>query len=184
MKYKRMPIEIESPEQFGYEKIACNLAESSVSDAILSGLDLDLETLVLCYGDHLGKPELRELIATSWNMQGKHQVLLTAGAAAALFIVSTSLLEPTDHLVVMRPNYATNIETPKAIGCRISYLDLQFEEGFRLNLDRLRNLIRPETKLISVTCPNNPTGVMFSASELDALIQLAEERKIWLLVDE
>ena len=56
MKYRRMPIEIESPEQFGYDKIRCNLTESSVTDQSLAGLGLDLSQLVLAYTDHLGKP--------------------------------------------------------------------------------------------------------------------------------
>jgi len=59
MKYRRMPIEIESPEQMGYGNIECNLTESSFSDAVLGNLDLNLNDLVLRYGDHIGKPELR-----------------------------------------------------------------------------------------------------------------------------
>jgi aspartate/methionine/tyrosine aminotransferase len=183
MKYTRMPIEVESPEQFGYDKIKCNLAESSVTDAVFSTLDIDLASLVLCYGDHLGKPELRSLIAAEAGLKAG-DILLTAGAASALFIVATSLLEKTDHLVVMRPNYATNIETPKAIGCEISYLDLDFNSGFRPNLAALRNLIRANTKYISITCPHNPTGVLLSLIELKELIAIAEEAGCFLLVDE
>jgi hypothetical protein len=63
LKYRRKPIEIESPEEFGYGNIGCNLAESSVMDALLPDLGIDLGNLALAYGDHLGKPELRELIA-------------------------------------------------------------------------------------------------------------------------
>ncbi len=55
--------------------------------------------------------------------------VVTPSAAAALFIVATSLLNPGDHLVVMHPNYATNIETPLAIGCQVDYLRLSFENG-------------------------------------------------------
>ncbi len=179
-----MPIEIESPEQMGYDKIICNLAESSVSDAVFSDLKIDLASLVLCYGDHLGKPELRQFIAAENDLKSANGVLLTAGAASALFIVSTSLLEPADHLIVMRPNYATNIETPRAIGCAISYLDLIFEEGFHPDISKLQALIRPETKLISITCPNNPTGVMITRNELQQMIKIAEEHNIFLLVDE
>ena len=64
MDYKRMPIEIEAPEGFGYDKIDCNLSESSFTDQKLGDLGINLENLVLYYGDHLGKPELRELIAS------------------------------------------------------------------------------------------------------------------------
>jgi len=179
-----MPIEVESPEQLGYDSIACNLAESSVSDAVYGNLGLDLGKLVLCYGDHYGKPELREWIASQTEGLKKEEVLLTAGAAAALFIISTSLLEREDHLVVMSPNYATNIETPRAIGCGISYLDLSFENDFRPDLEKLLSLIRPNTRLISITCPHNPTGMMLTPAELKELIRIAEEKDLWLLVDE
>jgi aspartate/methionine/tyrosine aminotransferase len=84
----------------------------------------------------------------------------------------------------MSPNYATNIETPKAIGCEVSYLELEFEQGFRPDLQKLRSLIRPNTKLISITCPHNPTGVMLTQTELEKIIQIAEEYNIWLLIDE
>ncbi|TGU24302.1 aminotransferase class I/II-fold pyridoxal phosphate-dependent enzyme, partial [Mesorhizobium sp. M4B.F.Ca.ET.150.01.1.1] len=101
-------------------------------------------------------------------------VLVTAGAAGALFIIATVLLSAGDHLVVVRPNYATNIETPKAIGCAISYIDLDFDQGFALNVERLTAELRPNTRLISVTCPHNPTGTMMTRAELDALVALAE----------
>ena len=63
MRYRRMPIEVESPEQLGYGRIRHNLAESSVTDAALGDLGVDLDGLVLQYGDHLGLPELRAEIA-------------------------------------------------------------------------------------------------------------------------
>ena len=58
-----MPIEVESPEEVGYDRIRCNLAESSVSDTRLGDLDVALADLVLLYGDHLGHAGLRTLIA-------------------------------------------------------------------------------------------------------------------------
>ena len=60
--------------------------------------------------------------------------------------------------MVVRTNYATNIETPVAIGAEVDFLDLRFEDGFRLDLDRLAALVRPDTKLVSITVPHNPTG--------------------------
>src|ERR1035437_3580845 len=145
MKYVRMPIEIESPEQFGYHNIKYNLAESSVSDVVLKNIHLDINNLVLCYGDHLGKPELRELLAKEYATNAE-DILLTVAAASALFIIATTLLDKNSHLVVARPNYATNIETPRAIGCAIDFLDLKFEENYAINLETLEKLIKPETK--------------------------------------
>jgi aspartate/methionine/tyrosine aminotransferase len=184
MKYRRMPIEMESPEQFGYGNIRCNLTESSVADMQLSELDLDLNKLVLAYTDHLGKPELRELIAADGSDLSPADVTVTQSAAAALFIVATALLEKNDHLVVMHPNYATNIETPRAIGCKVDFLSLSFDDGFRFDIERLAALIRPETKLISLTTPHNPTGTTLTAGDLRAVAALAEAYNCHLLVDE
>lgn len=189
MKYVRMPIEIESPEQMGYGNLKCNLTESSMRDARLGDLDLDLRDLVICYGDHLGHPGLRGIIAQDGAaVQGTalrpEDVLLTAGAATALFIIATSLLEKGDGLVVMRPNYATNIEVPRAIGADIAFLDLEFERGWRIDLEKLEKLITPKTRLVSLTTPHNPTGAMMSPEELQAILRIVEKAGCYLLCDE
>lgn len=184
MLYKRMPIEIESPEQLGYDTIECNLAESSVHDAVFGGLDLQLNELILGYGHHLGKPELRELIAAEHNGVSPDDVLITAGAIAALFIAATSLLTEKDHLIVLRPNYAANIETPKAIGCEIDFVDLKFENNFEIDTALIRRLIKSNTKCISITNPHNPTGTVISKETLNELISIAEANNCFLLVDE
>lgn len=179
-----MPIEIESPEQLGYDTIRRNLSESSVADRKLRDLGVDLDDVLLCYGDHKGNPDLRNTVAGLGAGLDAEDVLVTAGASSALFIVATSLLTANDHLVVVRPNYATNIETPRAIGCDISFIDLSFEEGFRLDLDRVEAAIRPNTKYVSVTYPHNPSGVMLKEAELKALVALVERKGCLLLFDE
>jgi aspartate/methionine/tyrosine aminotransferase len=181
-----MAIEIESPEELGYDTIAHNLSESSVADRSLGdlGLDLDLAGLTLCYGDHLGDPDLRAQVAGTGAGLDPGDVLVTPGAAAALFAVSTSQLGAGDHAVVVRTNYATNIETPLAVGAEVDFLDLAFEDGFRLDLDRLASLVRPDTKLVSITLPHNPTGTMCTRAELDAVIELVERAGTTLLCDE
>src|SRR5262245_38787894 len=104
-----MPIEVESPEQLGYDTITNNLSESSVSDRRLADLALDVpvDELLLCYGDHLGDPALRAAVAAGAGNLDPDDVLVTPGAAAALFAAATALLEPDDHIVVVRTNYAT-----------------------------------------------------------------------------
>jgi aspartate/methionine/tyrosine aminotransferase len=184
-----MPIEIESPEQLGYDTITNNLSESSVADRRLSdlGLELELDELLLCYGDHLGDPALRDAVAAGPGGEGirADDVLVTPGAAAALFCTVTSLVAPGDHMVVVRTNYATNLETPRAIGADVDIVDLAFDDGWRLDIERLSSLVRPgATRLISVTCPHNPTGTMLSEAALHALVELAERTGAVLLVDE
>ncbi len=179
-----MPIEIESPESLGYDSIECNLAESSVRDVQFKDIDINLNELVIAYGDHIGKPALRELIAKDYKNISTDDVLLTVGAAAALFIINSSLLTKNDHLIIIRPNYATNIETPRAVGCEISFIDLHFEEKYALDIEKIKSAFQPNTKLISITTPHNPTGTMLSEEQLVFLCQLAEENNCYLLVDE
>src|SRR4051794_2304717 len=87
VRYRRMPIEIESPEQLGYDSIAYNLSESSVADRRLRDLDIDvdIDDLLLCYGDHLGHAGLRDAIAGGGEGVTADDVIVTPGAAAALF---------------------------------------------------------------------------------------------------
>jgi aspartate/methionine/tyrosine aminotransferase len=183
MEYKRMPIEIEAPEGYGYENIDCNLSESSFTDQRLKDLGIHLDDLLLVYGNHLGKPELRELIASESSISPEN-VLITPGAAAALFIVATSLLNKGDHMVVAKSNYATNIETPRTIGAEISYLNMRFENGYNLDLEELESLIREDTRLVSLTYPHNPTGVLIDEATLRKIIQIIEKKNTRLLFDE
>jgi aspartate/methionine/tyrosine aminotransferase len=186
-----MPIEVESPEQLGYDSITNNLSESSVADRRLSDLGLELtssgalDDLLLCYGDHLGDPALRAAVAAGGDGLEPDHVLVTPGAAGALFVIATTLLERGDHLVVVRTNYATNLETPRAIGAALGLVDLTFERRWRVDADELAAQVQPgRTKLISVTCPHNPTGTMLDLDTLHALVEVAERTDAVLLVDE
>jgi len=193
MRYRRMPIEVESPEEAGYATIACNLAESSVADASLDDLDVDLRGLLLRYGDHRGLPELRELVAADGGRPlppdatplRPDDVLTTVGAAGALFIVATALLEPGDEIVVVRPNYATNLETPRAIGADLRILDLRPEEGWATDPAALAALLTPRTRLVSITNPHNPTGAVIDEAALRRIVHIVEAHPVArLVVDE
>ncbi|MDB5227268.1 MAG: aspartate aminotransferase [Bacteroidota bacterium] len=184
MKYKRMPIEVESPEEMGYDTIQFNLAESSVRDIYFRDLKINLDDVFICYGEHRGKKDLREEIIRDEKNLSEGDVLVCPSAATALFIVSTIMLNKDDHLIVLRPNYATNIETPKAIGCDISYIDLSFENEFQFDIQQIKDAIQPQTKLISITSPHNPTGIIFKDELIKEIISIAEEKNIFVLVDE
>jgi aspartate/methionine/tyrosine aminotransferase len=183
MDYRRMPIEVESPEEMGYSTIEYNLAESSVSDQRLGDLGVELDSLVLGYATHQGNVELREAIAHDYGVSAS-DILITPGAAAGLFFVNTALLGTHSGILVVRPNYATNIEVPRTLTCPMRIVDLRFEDGYRLDLDELASRIDSDTRLISVTYPHNPTGVVISEAELMGLIALAEKSNCYLLVDE
>lgn len=179
-----MAIEVESAEQKGYDTIACNLAESSVSDTRLNLELLQGQEIDLLYGDHWGHPGLRKLIAEEYGMH-EDEILLTPGAAGALFIISTTLLEPKSQLLLEWPNYATNIETPRAIGCNIDQLMLKEENGFHAEKKVLEEMLsKKKYDLISITQPHNPTGRMFDEASLKYWVEISKKNGSKLLVDE
>jgi aspartate/methionine/tyrosine aminotransferase len=184
--YRRTPIEVESPEQLGYSTITNNLAESSVSDMRLAdyGIEADVGKVLLPYSDHLGSERLRELIADRSGITGD-DVLVTPGGAAALFIVASALLEPGAHAMICAPNYVTNLETPRAIGADVERMELRFEEGWRLDPESVASRLRPDTRLVSVTYPHNPTGSTIGPDDLRTLVEIVDGHpKARLLVDE
>ncbi|KAI9751215.1 MAG: hypothetical protein M1835_001250 [Candelina submexicana] len=191
MHYQRMLIEKEAPEEVG-AIIRYNLSESAIGDRTIADLEISLPPdLVLTYTEHQGSSRIRSRIAYTAKHHGPltltpNDILITAGASTSLFIIATALLSRDDHLIVTRPNYATNLETPRAIGCDITFIDLKFEDGFRVDLDRIASAIRLDgsTKLISVCSPSNPMGTMLSPTELRALAQLARVRGCYVVVDE
>ncbi|THW14044.1 aspartate/tyrosine/aromatic aminotransferase [Aureobasidium pullulans] len=184
MRYDRMPIEIEAPEEYGYENIRYNLSESSFTDQTLESLDLKIPNLKLIYNEHRGGKKLRKLVASGGDSLHEDDVLITSGAAGALFIISTSQLNPESHLVVVRPNYSTNIETPRAIGCEISFIDLTYEDQFQINVAAIEASIKRNTKIVSITCPHNPTGTLISEDSLRQLVAVTKKHNCLLLVDE
>ena len=117
MNYQRMIMEVESPEQVGYDRVRVNLAESSMRDRSLADLGMDpalLGDLLLQYGDHRGSETLRAQIAVDGDgVLTPDDVLVTVGAAGALFLTATAVLDPGDPVVVATPNYASNLETPR-----------------------------------------------------------------------
>ena len=101
-------------------------------------------------------------------------VLLVPGAAAALFIVTTTLLGPGSQVIVARPNYATNLETPRAIGADVVLLDLHHDDAWRVDPERLRSLLTPETRLVSLTSPHNPTGQVIDEPTMREIVAMVE----------
>ena len=186
MKFSRMLIEQEAPNLVGWEHMDVNLSESSVRDRSLAELGIDLGEMPLPYGHHFGDPRLRQVIAEQSGAANiaADDVIVTAGAAGALFLLSSSLLESGDRIVVEMPNYATNYETPLAIGADVVPIELSIEEGFAFDVSKYESAVTTETRIISVTTPHNPSGTLIPDGHLERLVALAEENDCYLIVDE
>ncbi|RLI40421.1 dipeptidase, partial [Candidatus Bathyarchaeota archaeon] len=182
MRFQRMSLE-EWFDKHQY-RITYDIGESAIACLSLEELDLDLRRLKLRYGYHAGNPRLRERIAELYPGLSGNNVLVTNGCAEALFDLSATLLQPGDHVVVQHPNYPSNYEVPRSLSCHVDMLYLKFDEGFQLNLERLRGLITPKTKFVSLTYPNNRTGATISEDTLREIIALVEAKDCYLVFDE
>ena len=101
-----------------------------------------------------------------------------------MFWAMQELAGPGDHAIVTVPNYQSMESVPLATGAAVSGLPLDPDAGWALDLDALAALIRPETRLVAVNFPNNPTGALPDPATWTALAALCEERGIVLFSDE
>lgn len=182
MWFRRMELE-DWFDTYQYE-VEYDVGESAVKYLTFADLSIDLGKLPLRYGHHSGRPDLRELVAGQYEGLSQDEVIVTTGASEANFAIIAVLVKPGDHVIIHHPNYPSLYEVPRSLGCRVSLLSLDFKNKFRLDLDKLKDQITAQTKLISLTYPNNPTGAMISEKQLEEVIELAESRELFLLFDE
>lgn len=165
-------------------RVEHDIGESAVRYSAVADLDVELGSVALRYGHHAGRPDLRQLIASRDPGLGPEDVVVTTGASEANFAVVSAMVRPGDHVLIEHPTYPSLYEVPRSLGCDVELFTLRFEDGFRPDLERLEGMIRPETKLISFTHPNNPTGSMITPGELEALVGIAERHGCRLMFDE
>ena len=140
--------------------------------------------LRLGYSEACGSAELRGLIAATYANTSPDEILVTTGAIEANFLLFNELLSAGDKVVVVSPAYQQLHGVAKAIGCEVALWTLRDEGGFRFDLDDLRALATPGTRMIVVNTPHNPTGAMLSEAQLREIYDLAEELDAWVLSDE
>jgi aspartate/methionine/tyrosine aminotransferase len=180
--FERMPLEIWFDEyQF---EVDYDIGESGTKFLKVKELDIDLNDVELRYGYHLGHPALRKVIAKQYKDRSSENVAVTTGASEANFAIIAHLVGPRDHIIVEHPTYPSLYQVARSLGRDLTLFKLDLENEFRPDFDKLRKLIKPNTKLISLTHPNNPTGSVISKSELKEAIEIAEEAGAYLMVDE
>jgi aspartate/methionine/tyrosine aminotransferase len=140
--------------------------------------------LPLGYTPTWGTPALREAIAATYDTVGPEHVLSFAGAEEAIFWTMQELVGPGEHAVVTVPNYQSMETVTIATGADVDGLALRPEDGWALDLDALKQLLRPTTRLVAVNFPNNPTGALPDRQSFGQLVKLCQERGIRLFSDE
>lgn len=167
--------------------LSCSDAEAmSLKDllAFEPGARESFENTWLGYTESKGHPDLRREITRLYEKATLDNILLHTGAQEPIFNFLNSSLTKDDHVIVHFPCYQSLYAIPRAIGCETTLWHARFENRFRLDLDELKKLLRPNTKLVIVNTPHNPTGYLMRKDEQAELIALLRERGILLLSDE
>lgn len=140
----------------------------------------------LGYTETWGDPELRDLIAGLYRTMKRENVLVFHGAQEAIFAYMNVMLEPGDHMIAMYPNYQSAYEVANSVpGCELSKWHLKDAgDTWTADFDELESMIRPNTRLIAVNSPNNPTGYTFTNAQMQHLIDICRAHDIYLFFDE
>jgi aspartate/methionine/tyrosine aminotransferase len=158
----------------------------SVGDllAFESGAEHGLKHHWLGYTESLGAPSLRQEIARIYTSITPEQILVHSGAEESIFLFMHAAIQPGDHIIAHWPCYQSLFEVARSIGAEVSFWEARPENGWALDLDELEGLLRPNTRVIVVNTPHNPTGWLMPREDFDRLNRLALERGIFLFSDE
>jgi aspartate/methionine/tyrosine aminotransferase len=141
------------------------------------------EALELGYTESAGHPRLREAIADLYEVLGPDDILVAA-PEEAIFLAMQALLEAGDHVVCTFPGYQSLYAVAQAMGCRVDFWQPVEADTWRFEVDRLAGLLKPETRLVVVNFPHNPTGALPSPEDFAGLLDLLRPRGIVLFGDE
>ncbi|MGB2845112.1 MAG: aminotransferase class I/II-fold pyridoxal phosphate-dependent enzyme [Candidatus Aminicenantaceae bacterium] len=181
--------ELERTQSQWENRVKYNLTESGIHpyslNEILDKEEIkDLLSLRLGYGQTNGSIELREAISRLYPGTDLDNVLVTNGSAEANFITIWTNLEPGDELILMLPNYMQIWGIARSFGVTVKPFYLREDLNWGPDLDELKSLISPRTKMIAVCNPNNPTGAVLSKEEMKEIVHIAMEAGAWIYSDE
>lgn len=169
-----------------YHMTASDIESMSIGellDLAPSEFKTSFDSQWLGYTETHGSPELREEIAATYETAESADVLCFAGAEEGVYVAMRVLLKKDDHAIVVVPNYQAAETVPLDI-CEVTGVPLDENDNWSLDIDQIRRALKPNTKLISINFPNNPTGAVLEKSRFDALVELCRERGIYIFSDE
>lgn len=189
---EKMKIEIFDLERIQslYENfVEYNLTESGIHPFTLSELlrDEEIEELKdvrLGYGQTNGAPELRSVISKLYKGSESENILVTNGSAEANFINIWSNLEAGDELVLMLPNYMQIWGLARSLGISVKPFHLKEDLRWAPDMEELKKQVTPDTKMIALCNPNNPTGATLSSGQMQEIVNLAKTVDAWIYCDE
>ena len=174
--------------EFNTEFLLCSSDCEAMSIADLLAIDEGaaekFQNIWLGYTESLGSPSLRKEIAGIYSSTQPEELLVFSGANEAIYLFMMAALKENDHIIVHSPHYQSLSEVAKGIGCMVSPWRAREENGWALDMDELRHLMRSSTKAVVVNVPHNPTGYLMSRADFDELNKFVQENNLLLFSDE
>lgn len=143
----------------------------------------ELDRCVFHDSSSLGNVELRKAIALRWGNGDPEQVMVTHGSSEANFLIMNGLLNADDEVVVLDPCYQQLFSIAESIGCQLKRWKLRFEQHFIPDVEEVKKLITPRTRMVIFNFPHNPTGASLTKKEQDELIDTVAEVGAYLVWD-
>ena len=143
----------------------------------------------LTYGAIRGSDALRNNLARLYSARTTEpllaaNILTTPGAIAANYLVAYTLVGPGDHVICQHPTYQSLYDVPKQLGAEVHLWKAKPGNSWLPSIDELKALVNPNTKLIVINNPNNPSGAVLKKSFLQQIIDVASEHNITIMCDE
>lgn len=157
--------------------------------ALLDRVQFHLRNAENQYAPMMGVPALREAIAGKvadlygLRLDADREVTVTSGATEALFCAIAAVVNPGDEVIVFDPAYDSYEPVVRLQGGRTVHVPLH-PPGYRIDWDRVADLITERTRLIITNTPHNPTGTIWDSGDIEALADVVRNRPIHLLADE
>jgi aspartate/methionine/tyrosine aminotransferase len=141
------------------------------------------------YCPSAGLPAAREVVAEyiskTRNVKvNSERAVIMPGAKPVIFCSIMATINPGDEVIVPDPGYPTYESVVNFLGAKPVLMHLREENGFRFSTDELKKLVTPKTKMIVINSPQNPTGGVLTAKDLETIYQLAVDNNLWVLTDE
>lgn len=159
-------------------------------DAIRQAAIAALQAGETFYSHNLGLPALREAVAAYTSALhgpvGAERIGITSGGVNALIVAMQTLIDAGDEVVAVTPVWPNLTAQPLILGARLRCVPLRpnAQGAWQLNLPALLADITPQTKLLIVNSPNNPTGWTLTRAEQAAIVAHCRQTGTWILADE
>src|SRR5690348_16857794 len=161
----------------------CNLATSGVMSVPIAEFPVEMKDLEITAPGGYGYAPLQQRLAKH-NDVPEECVVAATGTSMANHLAMAAVLDPGDEVLIEQPVYGPLLDVAEYLGARVTRNRREFEAGFALDLDGLRRLISPKTRLVVLSNLHNPSGALLSAETLRAVGEMAMRARAHVLVDE